>query len=207
MDASSKRMLGHLVRWALILISAFIVYVAIFSQSSLRVEKVVQNALNMMEFPDAPISMRTKTGQGYELLNIVDRENAIYHQLFVNRSFGLLWNNRGGGFGRSLEPQILLSFKGGMSTFGKYRHYYYVGQFNDPEISRLHVVWWDGLEQEAVIHDGVYQAARSIRITKEEQRSSDMSRVFAYNANGKLLYELNDEKQEIRSDTEPEKAA
>jgi hypothetical protein len=181
-----------------------------FSQSSIHLEKAVRNALNMAEAPNAPIVIRTKIGQSYELLNIVDRKNAIYHQLFVNRTLGLLWNYRGGSFGMKLEPQVLLSFQGGMSTFGKDRHYYYVGQFNDPKISRLHVVWWDGYEQDAAISEGVYQAARSIRISKEEelqQNSSVMNKLFAYDANNRLLYELNDENREIRSDTETGEAA
>jgi hypothetical protein len=206
MGKSSKRLKGHFIRWGFILLSVFIVSIALFSQSSFRIEKVVKNSLNMMEVPNAPISIRVKTGQGYELLSIVDHENSMYHQLFVNRTLGLLWNNRGGGYGGELDPQILLSFRGGMSTFGKYLHYYYVGQLNDPQINRLHVVWWDGYEQDAIINDGVYQAARSIRISKDEEmpNTNGRNRLLAYGANDQLLYELNDEKREIRSDEETE---
>lgn len=209
MGKSSKLLKGHLIRWGFILLSVFIVYIALYSQSSFRIEKVVKNTLNMMEMPNAPIAIRAKTGQGYELLSIVDRENFMYHQLFVNRTLGLLWNNRGGGFGGELDPQILLSFRGGMSTFGKHQHYYYVGQLNDPKINRLHMVWWDGYEQEAIIKDGIYQAARSIRISKEGERphASGSNRLLAYDANDQLLYELNDEKREIRSDEETEEAS
>ncbi|OBZ13729.1 hypothetical protein [Bacillus sp. FJAT-26390] len=208
MNASNKRLLGHWIRWMLILLSSCIVFIAMFSQSSIHLEKVVRNAMNVAEVPSAPIAIRTKIGQSYELLNIVDRKNAIYHQLFVNRTLGLLWNYRGGSFGMKLEPQVLLSFQGGMSTFGKHRHYYYVGQFNDPKISRLHVVWWDGYEQDAAISDGVYQAARSIRISEESQQNfSAMNKLFAYDANDRLLYELSDENREIRSDTVTEEAS
>ena len=148
MQPSTKIILGHFIRWLLILLSCFIVYSTLFSHYFFRVEKATQYALNMMESPYAPISIKSKTGQGYELLQIVDRKNAIQHQLFVNRTLGLFWSYRGGGGGSKLDPQIILSFQWGYSTFGKFRHDYATGQLNDPKISRLHIEWWDGDEQE-----------------------------------------------------------
>lgn len=101
-----------------------------------------------------------------------------------------------------LDPQILLSFQGGYSAFGKFRHYYYSGEMNDPQISRLQMTWWDGLEQEAEIRDGVYQAARSVRISQEVLPQFKTGRLIAYNAQRQLLYELDDGHRKIKVDTE-----
>lgn len=89
MQSSTKIVFGHLIRWLLILLACSIIYAALFSQSSIRVEKVAQRALDMMESPYAPISLKAKTGQGYELLLIVDHKHELQHQLFVKRSLGL----------------------------------------------------------------------------------------------------------------------
>ncbi|OME86168.1 hypothetical protein BK120_09340 [Paenibacillus sp. FSL A5-0031] len=204
MQITTKIIFGHLIRWLLILLACSIIYSALFSQSSIRVEKVAQHALDMMESPYAPISLKSKTGQGYELLLIVDRKHELQHQLFVKRSLGFFWSFRGGGFGMMLDPQIILSFRMGMSTFGKYRHYYAVGQLNDPNISRVQIAWWDGYEQDALMKDGVYLAGRSIRSSTKEQSASRMNKVYAYDANGQLLYELNDEQREIKADAKSE---
>ncbi|WP_054023030.1 hypothetical protein [Bacillus sp. FJAT-28004] len=204
MQASTKTILGHFIRWFFILLACLIVYASLFSQSSVRLEKVVQYALNMMELPYAPISIKSKTGQGYELLQIVDRKNGIHHQLFVKRTLGLFWSYRGGGAGMKLDPQIILSFQWGYSTFGKYVHYYAVGQLNDPNVSRVHIEWWDGYEQDALIKDGVYLATRSIRNSNHEQSNSKMNKLIAYDEKSQILYELNDEQREIRADAKTE---
>jgi len=200
MQQTTKIILGHFIRWLLILLSCFIVYSTLFSHYFLRAEKAAQYALNMMELPYAPISMKSKTGQGYELLLIVDRKNEIHQQLFVKRALGLFWSYRGGGGGSKIDPQITLSFQWGYSTFGKFRHDYAVGQLNDSKISRLHIEWQDGNEQDAIIKDGLYLATRSVRVSNKEQPNSNMNKLLAYDAKGQLLYELNDEQREIRSD-------
>ncbi|WP_206669816.1 hypothetical protein [Paenibacillus luteus] len=146
--------------------------------------------------------MRTKMGQGYELLLIKDREHGMYHQLNVKHSFGFLWSYRGGSVGMPIDSEVLLSFQGGGATIGKYLHYYYVGQLNDPQISRLQIRWYDGFQQEAEIKDGLYQAARTVRITKDDELQSGDDKLFAYDENGQLLYELDRERREIRSDTD-----
>ncbi|WP_139991158.1 hypothetical protein [Paenibacillus paridis] len=144
--------------------------------------------------------MRTKMGQGYELLQIVDREHGMYHQLNVKRSFGFLWSNQGGSVGMPIDSEVLLSFQGGGAIIGKYLHSFYVGQLNDPQISSLQIRWSDGVEQEAGIKDGLYQVARVIRSKKNEELRSRDDKLFAYDAKGQLLYELDRDRREIRSD-------
>lgn len=207
MNIRSKGLPGHIIRWLLILLSFFIIYKGMFSYGGLRLETVVETALNSMEMPAAPISIRTKTGQGYELVQIVDREHGLYHHIFAKRSLGFIWSFQGGGAGMPLDPQILLSFQGGYTTHGKFRYYYYSGEMNDPQISRLQMTWWDGLEQEAEIRDGVYQVARSVRISKKEELPQHKyGQLFAYDAQGRLLYELDDEHREVRVDTDVERS-
>ncbi|OMF32199.1 hypothetical protein BK133_14335 [Paenibacillus sp. FSL H8-0548] len=201
MNMRKNGLLGHLIRWLLLLLSFFIIFKAMSGNSGFRLEKVIQTELNNMETPAAPIATRTKIGHGYELLQMVDHEHGLYHNIFVKRSLGFIWSHHGGSV-MPLDPQILLSFKGGYSTFGKNRHYYYAGELNDPQISRLQVTWWDGLEQNAEIKDGVYQAARSVRNSDEGLPQFKTGRLSAYDAQGQLLYELDDEHREIRVDTD-----
>lgn len=204
MSSRAKGLLGHGVRWLFILLSLLVICKALIGlgNSSLRIERVVETALNRMEMTDAPISIRTKMERGYELLLMKDLEQGMYHQLNVKRSFGFLWSYRGGSGGMPLEPEVVLSFQGGGSVVGKYRHYYYVGQCNDPQISKLQIRWYDGVEQEAEVKDGLYQVARTVRITKDAELRSSDDKLFAYDAKGQLLYELDRERREIRSDTD-----
>ncbi|MOA13840.1 hypothetical protein D3C78_1339060 [compost metagenome] len=170
-----------------------VISMAFLSNSSISLERLTNATLTNMEVPKAPITIRTKSGQGFELLQIVDHENGIHHYMFVKRSLGLLWTNYyGGGFGLELDPDIRLSLRGGMSTFGKHRHYYYVGQVNDPAISSLRIRWGNGFEQEAVVKDGVYQVVRSVAISEDqaaEYEAGGEPRLLAYNSKGELLYE------------------
>jgi hypothetical protein len=202
MNSRVKGLLGHGVRWLFILLSLLVICKALIGlgNSSLRIERVVETALNRMEMTDAPISIRTKMERGYELLLMKDLEHGMYHQLNVKRSFGFLWSIQGGSVGLPMDSEVLLSFQGGGATVGKFLHFFYVGQLNDPQISRLQIRWSDGVEQEAEIKDGLYQVARVIRSKKNDELRSRDDKLCAYDANGQLLYELDWERREIRSD-------
>lgn len=198
MNNRMKALSGHLIRWILILLALFVIYFAMFTPKAWDLENVVHYSLSGMESPDAPITARMSSGHGYENLLLVDRVNGIYHHMFVKKVFGLLWMNKGGGFGMPIHSDILLNFRGGMSTFGKYQHYYYLGQVNDPNISKLHIKWHDGYEQDIAINDGFYLTVHT-RLTKAQKISIDTgNRLFAYDTNDQLLYELNEEQREIK---------
>ncbi|WP_138754261.1 hypothetical protein [Paenibacillus sinopodophylli] len=195
-----KIVAGHAIRWLLIMAASCTLFVTLFSSSSLRIDQTVRKALNMFEVPFAPITERIKTGQGYELLQIVDKEHGLYHHLFVKKTLGLFWSYRGGGGGRPLDEHTVLEFLWGYSTFGKYRHYYAAGPVNDARIAKLKIMWWDGHEQEADINNGTYIAARSYRIPKEEPEGTSHNHLYAYDVNGVLLYELSDDNRAIKKE-------
>ncbi|MGO4547189.1 hypothetical protein AB4Z29_20615 [Paenibacillus sp. 2TAB23] len=199
---NSRILAGHMIRWLIIALASFVLCAVLFSQSSFRVEEVARKALNMLELPYAPVSERVKTGQGYELLQIVDKENGMYHHLYVRRTLGLFWSYRGGGSGTPFKDDTVINFQGGYSTFGKYRHHYYMGQVVDPKVNKVRIVWWDGEEQDAAISNGTYLAARSYRIPKKEAEATGTNRLFAYDTSGAILYELDEEKREIKKTAE-----
>ncbi len=198
---SSKKPIvaGHILRWCVIVLVFLYLLRGQYGTNPWSLEDVSRQALLSMELPGASITSIGDSGQGIRLVLLVDREHSMIHHFFVSRPFGILWQNRGGGYGMPIDPKVIIDFRGGMSTFGHYRHYYYIGQVNDPKITTIKVTWQDGYVQNATMTEGVYQVTRSFRISDDNQSQTTETRMIAYNNEGVQLYELTPEQREVRS--------
>jgi hypothetical protein len=199
---SKKRIIaGHILRWCVIFLVFIFLLRALYGANPWSLESVSHQALSSMELPKATITSIVDSGQGIRLVLLVDRNHAMIHHFFISRPFGILWQNRGGGYGMPIDPKVLIDLRGGMSTFGHYRHYYYIGQVNDPRITTIKITWQDGYAQNATLTEGVYLAARSFRISDDDQSQTTKTRMLAYDKEGVQLYNLTPEQREIRSQT------
>ncbi|CAM3542941.1 hypothetical protein PALU110988_28165 [Paenibacillus lupini] len=191
--------IGHFLRWLFILALVLFLIRAHYGSKPWSLESVVHQAQSSMEMPSASIASIADSGRGIQSVILLDREHSMFHHMFVARPFGMLWENRGGGFGMSLDPDVLIDFKWGMATFGAYRHYYYIGQVHDSRVAHVKVIWHDGYEQNAYLTDGVYQVARAIKRSSDDGQSPvSKTRMIAYDKKGTKLYELTPEQGEIK---------
>lgn len=191
--------IGHFLRWLAILALILFLFRAHYGSKPWSLESVVHQAQSSMEMPSASIASIMDSGRGIQSVILLDREHSMFHHMFVSRPFGMLWENRGGTFGMSLDPDVLIDFKWGMSTFGTYRHYYYIGQVNDSRVAHVKVIWHDGYEQNAYLTDGVYQATRAIERSSDDGQSPVLkTHMIAYDKKGTKLYELTPEQREIK---------
>lgn len=190
---------GHILRWCVIFLAFLYLLRAQYGANPWSLESVSYQALSSMELPKASITSIVDSGQGIRLVLLVDRNHAMIHHFFISRPFGILWQNRGGGYGMPIDPKVLIDFRGGMSTFGHYRHYYYIGQVNDPRITTIKVTWQDGYKQNATLTEGVYQVARSVHISDDDQSQTTKTRMLAYDKEGVQLYNLTTEQREVRT--------
>lgn len=198
-----QRYKGHIVRWCIILVAAIFLFRMNYSSNSWTPEGVVSDALLSMEFPPARFHTLVDSGDGSYAALLYDKEHGLFHQMFMSRSLGLFWENRGGGFGSVLKPDILLSFKMGMSTLNERRHYYFMGQVHDPNVTRLRIVWPDGLEQITEPRDHLYMVTRSYSIKDPASENAWESKLYAYDSSGKQLYELTSQNTEIQKEQTP----
>ncbi|ULL14545.1 hypothetical protein DVH26_08845 [Paenibacillus sp. H1-7] len=188
---------GHLIRW-LIIVLGLVLWVRIYYPANpWSAEGAAEEALRGIQLPPAQIVETVDSGNGSYLLLLFDEDNRMFHQMYASRIFGLLWRNRGGGFGSELKPDVLLSFKSGMTTLDNRRHYYFVGQLHDPDVLELKIVWHDGLEQTVKPSGELYAASRSFPAKEANGDKAWDSKLFAYDRNGNLKYELNAERTEI----------
>lgn len=197
----SKRRIvaGHILRWCVIVLVSLYLLRAMYGPNPWSLDSVTRQALSNIEMPEAPITMIVDSGQGIRLAVLVDRQHGMMHHFFLTRPFGILWQNRGGGYGMTIDPEVRIDFRGGMSTFGKYRHYYYMGQVHDSRVTAVKVIWHDGSVQNAELTDGVYVVARSIHKSGDDQSQTTMStRMQAFDQDGVLLYELTPDQREVR---------
>ncbi|RCW40115.1 hypothetical protein [Paenibacillus prosopidis] len=190
---------GHILRWCVIFLVLLYLLRAHYGANPWSLESVSHQALSSMEIPKASITSIVDSGQGIRMVLLVDRNHAMIHHFFISRPFGILWQSRGGGYGMPIDPKVLIDFRGGMSTFGHYRHYYYIGQVNDPRITTIKVTWQDGYEQNATLTEGVYHVARSVRISDDDQSQTTKTRLLVYDKEGVQLYNLTPEQREVRT--------
>lgn len=188
---------GHLLRWVLIVAAGVISFRLNHFPNSWTPEEAVKEALLGMEMPPARIHTMTDGGDGNYAVLLYDEEHGLFHQMFMSRSLWHFWGNRGGGFGSKLNPDTLISFKMGMSTLDHRRHYYFMGQVNDPLVIRLRIVWPDGLEQWAEPREHLYMVTRSYSVKDPASENAWDSRLYAYDSSGKQLYELTSQKTEF----------
>ncbi|MFX3633848.1 MAG: hypothetical protein ACE3L7_26195 [Candidatus Pristimantibacillus sp.] len=199
MNSRLKRpYIGHMIRWIIIIAAFLFLFRACYAPQPWKLENVIHEATAGMELPDAELVSKVYSGDGIWNLLLIDRENSMWHHLNVSHKFALLWSNKGGGYGMPLESDILLNFRGGMSTFGKNRHFYFTGQVNDPAVVRLHMRWQDGYEQNVPITDGMYLTTHMISSKGNGQSSADIL-LTAYDKDDQLLYKLTPEHYEIRA--------
>ncbi|WP_028547956.1 hypothetical protein [Paenibacillus sp. UNC451MF] len=188
---------GHLLRWFIILAAALFLFRIHYSANPWTPEGVVSEALLGMEMPPAQIHTMIESGDGNYAVLLYDEEHGLFHQMYMSRSLGLFWENRGGGFGSELKPDTLLSFKMGMSTLKQRRHYCFMGQVRDPNVTRLRVVWPDGLEQMTEPRDHLYMVTRAYSVKDPASENAWDSKLYAYDSSGKQLYELTSQNTEV----------
>ncbi|MFC3773061.1 hypothetical protein [Paenibacillus sp. GCM10012303] len=189
--------IGHLIRWLLITAALTFIARASYGPEPWKLTSVTRQALSGMELPDAAIVSVDPGERGVRSVLLADRENGLYHRIFVARKFGMLWSNPGGGsFRMPLDPGIKVDFRGGMTTIEDYRFFYYSGQINDPAIARLQVVWQDGVSQDVTVQNGLYQVIRALPARSSTWNPQD--KLIAYDSQDRTLYELSPERNEIR---------
>jgi len=187
-----KRLRGHLVRW-LVIVGLLISYLWLFTAPiPWSMESLVQQQTRNMEYPEAEAWSVQSLDKGISSIVLYDQVNDIYHHLFAEKFAGLFWISRGGGYGQMFDPDYILRFRMGMSTFSEHRNYYYSDWIGDPAIKRMKIQWFDGVEQEVEIKGDIAHAARAI---PEDYQSLTGRReyenlLFAYDEKGQLLYEL-----------------
>ncbi|RKN60050.1 hypothetical protein [Paenibacillus ginsengarvi] len=199
MPSKKRIVIGHMLRWCVIVIAVLYLLRVLYGANPWSLESVTRQALSSMELPEVSVTSVVDSGQGIRLVLLVDRQHAMIHHFFISRPFGILWQNRGGGYGMPIDPEVRIDFRGGMSTFGHYRHYYYIGQVHDPKITTIKVTWQDGYVQNAALTEGVYLVTRSIRISDDDQSQTMTPRMLAYDQEGVQLYNLTPEQREARS--------
>jgi len=193
-----QRNRGHVLRWFIILAVGTFLLRLHYSDDPWTPEGVAAEALLSMEMPPAQIHTMIESEDSIFAALLYDEVHGLFHQMFMSRSYGLLWVHRGGGFGNKLNPDTLISFRMGMSTLDKRYHYYYAGQVHDPNVVRLRIVWPDGLEQITEPRDNLYMVIRSFSLKDPASENVWDSKLYAYDSGGNLLYELNAQTQEIQ---------
>ncbi|MCU6707887.1 hypothetical protein M6D81_04105 [Paenibacillus sp. J5C_2022] len=193
-----SKMSGHVARWIVIVLLSCVLIWSYYGNNAWSLEKVVSQTLAAAEQPDVRLEERISSGHGVSFVWLVDREHALMHHFFVSRPFGVLWENRSGVFGESLDNATLFNFKWHRTIIGKYMHHAYIGQANDPSISSVQLTWQDGREEKTVLKDGVFVAVRAFHKDIEEPSRHVNVQIKAYDDQGGLLYELNDDKRVVR---------
>ncbi|USG64048.1 hypothetical protein NDK47_18035 [Brevibacillus ruminantium] len=190
---------NRLIRWIIIAASALFLF-PLYYPSPWSPESAVSDTLEGMGFPSASVEAISviQAGNMYAVLFYDDKLGLSYHFL-LDRPFGFLWRNRGGGGGYPFDPESVLKWGwGGHRERNGSWYTYASGQVNDPQIHSLTVEWSDGETQSMRPIKGFYHFAR---VFSPEEGASAI--LLAYDENGKLLYRLDENQREIRKPAAP----
>lgn len=190
---------GHILRWCIILFM-ILVFIKLFTPPiPWSFESMVKHGIARLEVPMAEISSVITDEQGLTSVIVVDQENRMYHQLLTRKMYGLFWVYQGGSRAVKMDVDTVLHFQWGMSTVGNYKHYYYYDAVQDPHITSMRIVWFDGKEQEVTIQDGIAQAVHAVPVDDNSiEAASQYAKLYAYDSNGNLLYELSSDPEHYR---------
>jgi hypothetical protein len=187
---------NRLIRWLIIVASLALLFPAYYPDPWTP-EGAVSETLRGMSIPADTVRAVSviDTGGLYSVL-FYDERHRIYHHFLMDRPFGFLWRNRGGGVGRPFDPDEILQFRWGWHQEDDDTVYKYaVDQVNDPRIHTLTVRWDDGVEQSMQPIHGLYHFARSFAPGQKAAAA-----LYAYDRNGTLLYRLDSDHPVIRRD-------
>ncbi|WP_102347389.1 hypothetical protein [Bacillus sp. Marseille-P3661] len=188
--------LSHIIRWLLIII--LLVFISAgFTSHPFNLEKSIKGSLTNMELPNDVDVLSVVEDQGLYSVLFIDNENNLYHQSDYKKKLGLFWTPIGGSFGYEKDPTILAKYHTGMSTHGKKRFYYVIGYVQDPEVENVKIDWGNGIVEKFTPVDGFYQFVKTTDISQEIFGSG---KVMFYDSNEKLLYTLDYEKNQIKSE-------
>ncbi|MCM3472584.1 hypothetical protein [Brevibacillus borstelensis] len=184
---------NRLIRWLIIAVSVMILF-PLYYPSPWSPKTAVRQTLEGMALPSDTIEVVSmiQTGSMYSVL-FYDEEHELYHHFFMDRPFGVLWRNSGGGGGYTFDPNEILKMSWGGQREDDNWYSYAVDQVNDPRIRTLTVEWSDGVKQSMQPIKGLYHFARVFG--KDEKAAAVL---LAYDAEGKLIYRLDENQPAIR---------
>ncbi|MEJ8545658.1 hypothetical protein [Brevibacillus borstelensis] len=184
---------NRLIRWLIIVVSLLILF-PLYYPSPWSPKSAAGHTLEGMGFSAGTIEVVSmiQTGGMYSVL-FYDDQHELYHHFHMDRPFGILWRNRGGGVGHPLDHDEMLKMSWGGHREGDSWYTYAVNQVNDPLIHTLTVEWSDGVKQSMQPVKGLYHFARAFG---PDEGAAPV--LLAYDANGKLLYRLDEDHRVIR---------
>lgn len=192
-----NRLQSHMIRIGIILLLLFALQVTMLGQTSWSKEKAVEDWVQSMEMPPAKVVSEQVSPSGYHGILLIDETHGMYHTVHLERQF-LFWTNHGGTVSMPIKPDVLLSFRHGMTTLSQNKYlYYYLGQVSDPKIKRL--AFYTELEGEQPVdaQSGIYQVVKEYS-KQDVERGSLKAKLRAYDTEDQLIYELGIDDIEIR---------
>jgi hypothetical protein len=184
---------GHIIRWVLILALTVFLFITQLGANPFSLDAVVKEYLMGMEYKgDVEVKASLKV-EGQHSLLFVDDTYDLFHHIYFTHPLGLFWVPGSGSIGYEIDENVLMDFKGGMSTIKNLRFYEVFGQVHDPNVKQVVVSWGDGTEESTKLYDAFYLFTKAV----PEELGIGNIEVYGYDSEGNQIYHLDYENRKV----------